>query len=229
MFEGACVSFSEPVAQCYVMRRSISTRWWLSTSRGLDKGPWDISLPLSVPLSVPLSTCSMLHSLVPRLMRSNPSPCCYLLSTLLFFSFFNFSFPLESLSCTAASRVPFSPQLPQGTKLYCSLLLLRQKGKLFCWSSFKCLINVWASLVAQMVKNLLTMQETRVQSLGQEDPWRRAWQPTPVLLPGESHGQRSLVGYSPRGSQRVMIEWLSLSLFYWGRKINFCVQAVLNV
>ena len=29
-------------------------------------------------------------------------------------------------------------------------------------------------------------------------PWRRAWQPTPVFLPGESHGQRSLVGYSPR-------------------------------
>ena len=30
-------------------------------------------------------------------------------------------------------------------------------------------------------------------------PWRRAWQPTPVFLPGESHGQRSLVGYSTRG------------------------------
>ena len=28
-------------------------------------------------------------------------------------------------------------------------------------------------------------------------PWRRKWQPTPVLLPGKSHGQRSLVGYSP--------------------------------
>ena len=28
-------------------------------------------------------------------------------------------------------------------------------------------------------------------------PWRRKWQPTPVLLPGEPHGQRSLVGYSP--------------------------------
>ena len=27
--------------------------------------------------------------------------------------------------------------------------------------------------------------------------WRRKWQPTPILLPGESHGQRSLVGYSP--------------------------------
>ena len=30
-------------------------------------------------------------------------------------------------------------------------------------------------------------------------PWRRTWQPTPVFLPGESHGQRSLAGYSPRG------------------------------
>ena len=28
-------------------------------------------------------------------------------------------------------------------------------------------------------------------------PWRRAWQPTPEYLPGEYHGQRSLVGYSP--------------------------------
>ena len=31
--------------------------------------------------------------------------------------------------------------------------------------------------------------------------WRRQWQPTPVLLPGESHGQRSLVGYSPWGRE----------------------------
>ena len=30
-------------------------------------------------------------------------------------------------------------------------------------------------------------------------PWRRKWQPTPVFLPGESHGWKSLVGYSPWG------------------------------
>ena len=30
-------------------------------------------------------------------------------------------------------------------------------------------------------------------------PWRRAWQPTSIFLPGESHGQRSLVGYRPWG------------------------------
>ena len=52
------------------------------------------------------------------------------------------------------------------------------------------------SLVAQMVKNLPAMQETRVRSLGQEDALEK---PTPVFLPGESHGQRSLVGYSPWG------------------------------
>ena len=37
------------------------------------------------------------------------------------------------------------------------------------------------------------------RSLGREDPWRRKWRPTPVLLPGKYHGQRSLVGYSPWG------------------------------
>ena len=41
-------------------------------------------------------------------------------------------------------------------------------------------------------------------------PWRRAWQPTPVFLPGESPGQRSLVGYSPCGRQESdMTERLS--------------------
>ena len=39
----------------------------------------------------------------------------------------------------------------------------------------------------------------QVQSLGWEDPWRREWLPTPVFLPGKSHGQRSLAGYSPWG------------------------------
>jgi len=50
-----------------------------------------------------------------------------------------------------------------------------------------------------MVKNPPAMQETQVQSLGQKIPWRRKWQPTPVFLPGEFHGQRSLAGYSPQG------------------------------
>ena len=47
-----------------------------------------------------------------------------------------------------------------------------------------------------MVKHLSTMQETQVRAWVGKIPWRRKWQSTPVLLPGESHGQRSLVGYS---------------------------------
>ena len=64
-------------------------------------------------------------------------------------------------------------------------------------------IIYWASLVVQMVKNLPTMQETQVWSLGREDPLEKGWQPTPVFLPGESHGQRSLVGYSLWGRKEL--------------------------
>ena len=47
--------------------------------------------------------------------------------------------------------------------------------------------------------------------------WRRKWQPTPVFLPGESHGQRSLAGYSPWGHKESdTTERLTLSLFTLG-------------
>ena len=63
--------------------------------------------------------------------------------------------------------------------------------------------TAYPSLVAQTVKRLSTMQETQVRSLGWEDPLERKWQSTPGLLPGKSHGQRSLVGYSPRGPKEL--------------------------
>ena len=50
-----------------------------------------------------------------------------------------------------------------------------------------------------VVKNLPAVQETRVQSLGWEDPLEKEMATTPVFLPGEFHGQRSLVGCSPQG------------------------------
>ena len=55
-------------------------------------------------------------------------------------------------------------------------------------------VGYGTSLVAQMVKNL-----PRFDSRVGKVPWRRKWQPTPVFLPGESHGQKSLAGYSPWG------------------------------
>ena len=58
---------------------------------------------------------------------------------------------------------------------------------------------VWgqASLVAQMVKNLLQWGRPGFVPWVGKIPWRREWLPTPVLLPGEFQGQRSLAGYSP--------------------------------
>ena len=59
----------------------------------------------------------------------------------------------------------------------------------------------WSAFPTRMML-LLQTRETgkKVQSLSS---WRRRWQPTPVLLPGKSHGQRSLVGCSPWGHEEL--------------------------
>ena len=54
-------------------------------------------------------------------------------------------------------------------------------------------------MVAQMVKNLPKLRETRFDPWVGKMPWRRKWQTTLVFLPGELYGQRSLVGYSSWG------------------------------
>ena len=64
-------------------------------------------------------------------------------------------------------------------------------------------IMLWVSQVTPVVKNPSgSAGDGRDKSLipgWGRFPWRRAWQPTPAFLPGESHGQRSLAGYSPWG------------------------------
>ena len=60
---------------------------------------------------------------------------------------------------------------------------------------------LWASQAALVVKNLPANAgdiRHRFDPWVGTIPWRRAWQHTPVFLPGESHGQKSLVGYSPQ-------------------------------
>ena len=65
---------------------------------------------------------------------------------------------------------------------------------------FLTLQKVILTLVAQSVKNLPAMQETRVRSLDLEDPLEKEMATTPVFLSGKFSGQRSLVGYTPWGS-----------------------------
>ena len=91
------------------------------------------------------------------------------------------------------------------------------------WQNFHlCVImmsvyNIISSLVAQMVKNLPAMWETWVQSLGREDPpgEGNGLSLTPLFLPGELHGQRSLAGYCAWGHKELdMTEQLILSLCF---------------
>ena len=79
------------------------------------------------------------------------------------------------------------------------LPVLSQQGNFTRLSELAPTPDKWASLVAQTIKNLPAMQESQVNPWVGTILWRRKWEPTPVFLHGESHGQRSLVGYSPWG------------------------------
>ena len=71
------------------------------------------------------------------------------------------------------------------------------------------------SPVAQRLKHLPAMRKTWFDPWVEKIPWRRKWQPTPVFLPGESHGWRSLMDYSPRGCKESdTTEQFHFSLHY---------------
>ena len=65
-----------------------------------------------------------------------------------------------------------------------------------------------------MVKNLPAVWETGFDPWVGKIPWKRAWQPTPVFLPGEAHGQRSLVGYSLCGCKESDVTEVSNTQSY---------------
>ena len=58
-------------------------------------------------------------------------------------------------------------------------------------------------------KDLLQCRRSGLNPWVGKIPWRRKWQPTPVFLPGEAHGQRSLAGFSQWGLQRVGHHWVT--------------------
>ena len=70
--------------------------------------------------------------------------------------------------------------------------------------------------MAQMINNLPAVRETWVQSLGQKDPLEEEMATHSSILAGESHGRRSLAGYSPRGHKESdTTERLTLSRSHW--------------
>ena len=100
---------------------------------------------------------------------------------------------------------------------------------------------VSSTALKQAQRGLATCQDFPVGSDGKEsvcqcrkpgfDPWvgkiswKKKWQPTPVFLPGEFHGQRSLAGYSPWGPKESdLTEQLTLSLFTLEKNKSFLVH-----
>ena len=57
-------------------------------------------------------------------------------------------------------------------------------------------------IILEMYKNIVGKRED-YEIIGTATNGKRKWQPTPVFLPGESQGRRSLVGYSPRGRKEL--------------------------
>ena len=76
-------------------------------------------------------------------------------------------------------------------------------------------VYIWTSLVAQRLKHLPAMWETWVWSLGWKDPLEKEMATHSSILSGESHGWRSLVGYSPPGCKELdMTEQLHFVYIY---------------
>ena len=63
-------------------------------------------------------------------------------------------------------------------------------------SSIKCVYSQTSGFPAGLSGKELAYNAREADSI-RKIPWRRKWQPTTVLLPGKSHAQRGLVGYSP--------------------------------
>ena len=93
---------------------------------------------------------------------------------------------------------------------------------LFCHPQQIGIIFPLGHQMATVVQDLLcSCTKPPLKSRGVGRRWRRQWHPTPVLLPGKSHGWRSLVGCSPWGSDESDMTERLLSLFtflHWRRK-----------
>ena len=96
-----------------------------------------------------------------------------------------------SLLGTTQTRLAESTNLEPGKQ--CFLKIQQQRQTQVRASMFAHSHTAVGFPGAQTVKNLPAMRETWVGSLGWKDPPRRKWPSTPVLFPGEFHGQRSLV------------------------------------
>ena len=126
------------------------------------------------------------------------------------------SCPLWSPSSHPHFPLPLQVQAwyTEGKKLAGNSGPLRQEeGSQGCQSWKKGRIQILDGICSDGKESACNAGGSRFDPWVRKVPWRREWQPTPVFLPGESHAQRSLMGYNPWGCKELDItECLILSL-----------------
>ena len=120
--------------------------------------------------------------------------------------------PLDSLHHTANTNER-RPNLPIRyfravvTEVGKRTMMPALAGLAFLGATTKPLVRLFTQTRASRLGQVVQMQEpqeARVQALRRKTPWRRTWQPTPVFLPGKSHGQRSLEACDSHASHFII-------------------------
>ena len=175
--------------------------WWAALLPNLEPGhPTGIMLPRG------LSSVQLLWVLVfAREICSPLPPVLEVASTA------SFSWNCLFSSCCASPGRALTPDPHHQLQALCACTPLCSPQNWEYWDTSGNSRNVWASSVLTGILPghfspvlLSLLQSLRVVS---HMLWRRTWQPIPIFLPGESHGQRGLVGDSPQAcKESVMIE-----------------------
>ena len=148
----------------------------------------------------------------------------------------------QSISQSVPETVPLRlPLPPEAALLGIQKSLLRNSSCKVCWRRTGVAVRGWIIAFTNPFP-FPGGSEVRASACNMGDrgsipgsgrvPWRRKWQPIPVFLPRESHGRRSLVGYSPRSrkesdtTERLHFHFLESKLLqFWGRECPPCVRS----
>ena len=115
------------------------------------------------------------------------------------------------------------------TRIFCcQLCLLSSSSYSFILKNYLFLIDWWLLFNIGLIS--VKCRRPWFNACVRKIPWRREWQPTPVFLPGEFHGQKSLVGYSPWGCKELgMTEQQTLTYTKRGESVESFVPAMTRV
>ena len=92
-----------------------------------------------------------------------------------------------------------------------------------------CIHNGWASQWHSGKESACQYRRCKFDLWVWKIPWKKKWQPTPVFLPGESHGQKSLAGYSPWGHKESDMTGHAHTFIMFTLKLGCLLNKLINL